>query len=382
MNNNKKHKLAFGLDISDLSIKLVQLKSSHEKIKVQAISKYNLKKDIVVNGEIKDKEKLVEAIKEAIKKPSFGSFSTDNVVLSLPDNESFIKLIEIDKGPNPLPDLIEQEIEKYFPVGIDEIYYDYELMAKTEESYSVLIGACLKRIVDSYIDICKQAGLSIHAFETESVAIARCLLKEESPRYKNKENKAYAIIDIGGLETSMLIYANNSLVSCISLPINGEMITEKIAGTLEISPQQAEKAKIICGLDSDKAQGIIKDILSDVILSTTKRILEIIEYYKNEYPDFPEIKQIIISGGGSNVKNLDQIIAESLSIATLPGNIFTNIDDKLENFEESFSKSHNITLSFGKTAKNKQQNSTFSSKHNSSLAYATAFGLALRPYIS
>jgi Tfp pilus assembly PilM family ATPase len=44
-----------GLDISDLSIKLVQLDKVRDKIKIQALSKLSLSKGIIENGEIKSR---------------------------------------------------------------------------------------------------------------------------------------------------------------------------------------------------------------------------------------------------------------------------------------------------------------------------------------
>lgn len=367
----------FGLDVSDLSIRLVQFRRAGDKTKVQAIGKYNLKKDVVVNGLIKDQEKLAEAIREAIKKPSFGSFTTHKVVASLPDNESFIKLIQVDKGPNPLTDTVEQEIEKYFPMSLDEIYFDYQVISQDNETISVLVGCCPKKIVDSYISCFQEAGLTVSAFETESAALARSLLPDESPRFKGEHDSAYAIIDIGGTSTSMIIYAAGSIVSSIALPISGQEATTKIAQALEISEEQAEKAKIICGLDPEKAQGIVKDILSETILSTSNRILEIIDFYQSSFPELPKISKLILSGGASNVKNLDKILSEKLGIETVQGDVFGNIDDKVSNYDESFSRSHNITLNLGKDGK---EGATLTSKHNSSLGYATAIGLALRNF--
>ena len=49
------------------------------------------------------------------------------------------------------------------------------------------------------------------------------------------------------------------------MPISGQDITDSIARTLDIKPIQAEKAKIICGLDETRAKGIIKNILADII---------------------------------------------------------------------------------------------------------------------
>ena len=68
-----------GLDISDLSLKLVQLNKSHNKIKIQAISKTNLPSGIIENGIIKNQLKLIEAIKKIIAKPIYGQITSEEI---------------------------------------------------------------------------------------------------------------------------------------------------------------------------------------------------------------------------------------------------------------------------------------------------------------
>ena len=58
-----------GLDISDLSIKLIQLEKRRDKIKIRALSKLNLTQGIIVNGEIKNKAELIKAVKKIITSP-------------------------------------------------------------------------------------------------------------------------------------------------------------------------------------------------------------------------------------------------------------------------------------------------------------------------
>jgi len=52
-----------GLDISDLSIKLVQLNKIRDKIKIQALGKLTLPLGVITNGVINDRAELIKAIK-------------------------------------------------------------------------------------------------------------------------------------------------------------------------------------------------------------------------------------------------------------------------------------------------------------------------------
>ncbi len=377
--SNKNNELFFGLDISDQSLKIVQLKRHSDKTKMQAFGKYRLKKDIISDGEIKNNKDLIQAIKTLISKPTFGNINTSNVVASLPESKSFIKLISVENSPNQISDLISTEIEKFFPFSINDLYFDWQIMNKYPEYTDILVSASPKNLVNSYIDVLQEVGLTVLAMETESVALCRCLIPDISSKAKTKDTTNYAIIDIGAVESTMIIYSSNSIIMSMSIDVSGEEITENIASTLEITHSQAEKAKIICGLDKTKAEGIIHDILIKKTLKMAKRIQDILDFYQDHYPDYGAISKIFISGGGSNIKNLKNIISNFIKIEVLDGDVFLKINEKSSKYNKKLTETHNLEYGLLKNNKKKQKEpETISSRHNSSLNYATAIGLALR----
>lgn len=363
-----------GLDISDLTLKMVQLKKVGDKIKIQALNRLEMPKGIMEAGEIKNRTELINKIKELVSKPKLGFVNSNEVVACLPETKTFIKSIEIEKGPNDIKNIIGAEIEKNIPLTIKEIYYDWQITEETSEKYNVLIGVAPQNTVNQFLEIINEAGLVIAALEIESVAICRSLLYEENPKFKNQTKLTYAIIDIGAQRSSMTIYSKNSIVMSISIPISGEKITEKIAKTLEIKTEQAEKAKIICGFDKAKAQGIIYEVLTDMLNDLNNKINDALEFYSNHYPAFGPVQKIIICGGGANINNIDIFIGQNSKIETSLGNIFVNLSENLDNINKNFTETHNLSL---KNVKGRSD-ASMAIKQNSSLTYATAVGLALR----
>jgi len=269
---------------------------------------------------------------------------SSNYPIGLDISDLSLKLVQLikKKTPNNLIDIIGAEIEKHIPLTIKEINYDWQIIEEKRDKYSVLIGAAPQNIVNQYIDLLNEANLSISALEIESTAICRSLLAVENPEFKGKFDKNYSIIDIGAKRTSMTIYSQNTIVLSISIPISGQEITERIAKTLEIKNEQAEKAKIICGLDKNKAQGIIHKILSNIINELNHKIKDTLEFYHNHYPDRGPINEILLCGGGSKVKNIDQIISQSINIDTKKGNTFINLPEPDKKFTQNFLETHNL----------------------------------------
>lgn len=362
---------SFGLDISDLSLKIVQLEKIKNDINIQAIGQINLPKGIIDNGIIKDKEIFLENLKKLINKPKYGYLKTNNVVACLPETKTYIKLIEINKTPNKIEDIIETEIEKNVPISINEAYYDWQIISSFENKDIVLVGVAPKDIVKEYIDVLKSAGLSISALEIESTAICRSLLLEESPKPEENSSENYCILDIGAQRSGLIIYSKNSIVMSVSIPISGNEATEKISETLEINKDQAEKAKIVCGLDKNKAQGVINKILSSMINDLISKTKRSIDFYNDNHKDYGPINKIILCGGGSNIKELNKIIDNSIKIKTIHGNPLVHLNPKsIETFKNIEKK---IDIKDKKINKEK-----ISSSENLNLSYTTAIGLALR----
>ena len=367
--------LALGLDISDSSLKIAQLKRSRDSIKVQALSHKTLEKGVIEDGVIKQPETLIKKINALIAKPNFGRVDSNEVVACLPKDKTFIKLIDVDKTPNNLADIIENEIEKHIPLSGKEMYFDWQLVREHRSAYDILIGAAPKNIVNQYIDILNKAKLSVAALEIESTAIARALLKEEVKKFHGPLDKNYCLIDIGAKNSQMFIYSRGTIVMSVSIPISSQETTDEIAKTLDIKKDQAEKAKIICGLDKSMAHGIVHDILLATINEIISRLQTGLDFYYNHYEERGEITKIILTGGGANIKNLDKLFTEKLNLPTEPGNIFTHLNEN----REKYSKNLIISPNNKSTDKKKdKKNLAVSEPQNNELIYTTAIGLALR----
>jgi len=364
-----------GIDISDRYIKIAQLKKMGDRVKIQALGKIELGTGIVRDGEIADQAAFIKSLKTLIDNPQFGRIDGNEIVTCLPETKTFLKLIEIEKTPNNLANIMPAEIEKHIPMSIDEMYFDWQLMENHLDKQIILFAAAPKKIVDQYTAVFNEAKLATVALEAEAISICRAILKEEGPKYKPAgAGQSYGIIDIGYRKTGFSVYANRTLLFTLSLPISGDEITESIAKTLGIEIVQAEKAKIICGLDKNKAKGIIKNILSDVIDRLIIKIKEAVDYYGTHFPNYGPLNEIILCGGGAHIRDLNRIIMEHVSAPVVLADISINISETRDNLAKIFSEKHTLNIDL---ADNKGDDQ-LSVIQDSSLAYATAIGLALR----
>jgi Tfp pilus assembly PilM family ATPase len=172
----------------------------------------------------------------------------------------------------------------------------------------------------------------------------------------------------------MFVYSGNAILFSISIPFSGNQITELISEKLEISRIQAEKAKIICGLDESKAQGVVKKILDSQVRDLISKIKEVVTYFNDYYSERGPLDKIIITGGGSRIKNIDKLVSDEILIETIVGDPLINL-----------SGGENIINSLSSCAKNGKKASPSKNSRiiqiDSPTIYSTAIGLALRNII-
>ncbi|MFA6171875.1 MAG: type IV pilus assembly protein PilM [Patescibacteria group bacterium] len=363
-----------GLDISDLSIKLIQLTKIRDKIKISAVGCARLQPGIIEKGEIIKEDILEKEILKLLASPQYGKVESDEVIACLPETQTFIKLIDVEKKKN-LDEPIKEEIEKHIPIPIEELYFDYQVIEEKITEASVLIGAAPKKVVDKFTSLLDKINLSVIALEIEPISICRALLLEEGRKNKGKHEKNYCLLDIGAKRASLTVYSKNSILFSMSLPISGEEITDTIEKKIKLNREQAEKAKIICGLDKEKAEGAVKAILAEHMGKLLSRIKESLDFYLMHYAEYGPIDKIILCGGGGNIRDLPAYLSEELKIDAIVGDPFVNIGGDKEKYGGAFLEKFNIDA---KKTKGKEPVRSKSLMQGKELTYTTAIGLGLR----
>lgn len=359
---------AFGLDISNLTLKLCEIQTKGTNSKLQALSRADLPKGIIEGGDILKPDEFVKILKNMINEPLYGKVLSRDVVASLPEEKTFIKLIELGRNPNSLKEIISAEIEKNIPIPITDMYFDWQVITDAADKKVILIGAAPKRFVDKYVETITLAGLSVRALEMESIATCRALLKEQ-PAQTAPNNETYILVDIGGQGTNIIAFSQGVILFSVTTPISSDKVTEKIAETLKIDLEQAEKAKIMCGLNADKAEGIIKDIVTELTDQLIRKIVEIVRFESHHFANFGKVTKIILTGGGANIEHLDQLTSAATGLPVILGDVFTNLSNQASEWPNILKKSNDL-IKFSQAETN--------NANNGSSNYATAIGLALR----
>lgn len=305
-----KNKSALGLDLSDVSLKLIQFEKKGTGFDTVAYTDELLPKGIIESYVIKDSKNLVQVIQNAVAHPQYGRVSTSQVAASIPETKCFVRVISMTRvSEEEAVEAIPWESEAYIPMPINQVYLDWVILSETDptqkDKMKVLITAAPKDYVDEYTRILKEARLNPIAFEIESQAIARSLVTNAS--------ETILILDMDAVRTSFIIYDAGTLEFTSSIPIAGTTFTQKIMKDLGITVEEAEKLKRTVGLDGSLEKGKIKKSLMPVVQNLSQETKNIIRFYEEHVAPAGKISKILLSGGSSRLKHLPSVLKELMT---------------------------------------------------------------------
>lgn len=340
-----------GLDISDYKIRFIQFsKKNKQKVIISAFGEIPVMPGQIVDGNIKDELAVTNLITKMIDNPTYGKIEKKYVNSALPEKQTFIKVIEIPEVPqNELKGTVGWGIEQNIPVKLENVFFDWKIINSFQENgvkkYRVIVSVAPKKLVEIYTKIIKNSDLIPINLETESTAISRSLINKDI-----KHETSMLLIDLGRSRTNFIIFSHDTVQYSSSLDVSGHEMTKEISEKMKLSYNDAEKAKVIYGLDPKKARGTVRKILIPVIDRLIININEHINYFNTYVASKSQIKTILLTGSVSQTHGLTEYLRSNLKLSISIGDPFENlkiIESKKinwKNYKYSFTTSVGLAL--------------------------------------
>lgn len=354
----QKNDIAVGLDIGTTKIvALIGKKNESGKLEILGIGK---SKSLGVHRGIVNNIKLtIQSIQEAvaiaenqsgikIKNVTVGiagqhirsMHHSDYITRNLP--EEMIDENDIEKLKNQVHALVMQPGEEIIHVLPQE--YKVDSQNETMEP----IGLCGSRLEASFhvilgqvphitnIGRCiKASGLNLVGLIVESIASSYAVLTVD------EKEAGVALIDIGGGTTDISIFKDGIIRHTAVIPFGGNIITEDIKIGCSIIEKHAEKLKVLFGsaipeensenevvaipsINGREPKEISLKMLASIIQARLKEIINLINIELRSYGCDEQRKKliagIVLTGGGSNLKHIRQLVEYQTGIDTRIGN--------------------------------------------------------------
>lgn len=192
---------------------------------------------------------------------------------------------------------------------------------RLEANFHVVVGQVSS--IRNIMRCVKSAGLDFGGITLEPLASADAVLSQE------EKEAGVALIDIGGGTTDLAIFKDGIIRHTAVIPFGGNVITEDIKEGCSIIEKQAELLKVkfgsawpgenkdneivsIPGLRGRDPKEITLKNLSKIIHARVQEIIEQayaeIKNYGHEEQKKKLIAGIVLTGGGSQLKHLKQLV--------------------------------------------------------------------------
>lgn len=295
----------FGLHLNGTALKFIQLEPVGDKQKIVGFSNVPLPANLISNEDIVDHKGLVRLVEQSLLHPEYGKITTNRVVFSIPESKSFVRVIRMNTmSEGELENAVLFEAEAYIPLPMDQVYFDWQILRRDLGGMDVLLIASPKDFVDKYISVLEEAHLKIVAIEVESQSVVRTLVPK-------KATSNLLIADLDAYKTALVMVVRGNLQFTSSIPIAGNVFTDRIAQGLGVAAEKAESIKREYGVANSEAYPKMETYLLPAVNDLGAEIKNILKFHYEHSKE--KVEELILSGGTAKLKHIDEFLIKGLS---------------------------------------------------------------------
>lgn len=258
----------------------------------------------VRSGEVVELNTVTESLKQLW---SVGKFRSKDVILGVGSPKVLVRDLTIPKlSLKEMKESLPSYVQDMLPVPVGDALLDFyptsETATDTGPVVNGLLVAAVKESVLANVKAVQKAGLNTVGVDLIPFALTRL---QSQPG-----NVAY--IDVGAKTTNVVVTNNGVPLFVRIIATGGQDLTEALSNRLQISPQQAEQAKISLGLTSvgvpveyQPAVQVIREVTGELLNSLRNTLA----YYANTRQNEP-YTGVILSGGGANLIGFTDALSE------------------------------------------------------------------------
>lgn len=321
-----KKKQGLGIELSPERINIVELRKQGQGHKLIHFISVPLPEDVFQEGQIVDSAQISALIQQTLAEKKI---KTRQVATAIPGRESVIRLIPVPSELNDqeLRDYMNQEAGLYLPFPREEADVDFQKLGLFVdedgiEKVQVLLVATRKEIIDTYINIFKEADLTLDVIEVASFSLIRTI-REQLQQFTPQEAAVLADIEFDSTEVAIVVEGipqfsrtipigtfqiQSALSKAMNLPPSRN--TDLLAGmTIPVAPVDTSGLGTMGNANPGTAA------MLKVLSELADEIRRSLDFYLNQSEEL-EVAQLLLAGPGAALGQLDEFFMQRLSLPT------------------------------------------------------------------
>ena len=291
-------KKVLGIDIGTRLTKLALLKQG-AKPELIAWGIVPTPPGSVSDGLIRDKQAVLDMLKSAI---SEHKLMAKRVAVTLHSSSIMLRELNLTALQDDEIELAVQfELAQSFPDMLHTHSTAFKIYTRTSESLNGISTSCPKKIVDSYLELFDNLGISLKYVDVNANSLAKAYNSFVQPPVPGD---SVLLVDLSYTMSQVNVLVDGKLILSRSVAGGGAFVDSMIVNRFEITMEEAEAARqggyknlSISQEELDSCLRLGYSAAEDQIRQT----LDFIRYSKLQ----DGIKTICLTGGGSNFPGLE-----------------------------------------------------------------------------
>jgi type IV pilus assembly protein PilM len=319
----KKEDSYLGVDIGGKVVKLVELRNKSHKAELVTYAHAALPKVAASDSVFEDAESLAVLLKQAVKE---SGISTRKAVTALPSPAVFSAIINLPNierkdisNKKKMQAAVMWEAKKVLPLPVEEMVIDWKVLPDNPNlaGVRVLLTSASNKLVRKYLELFAQADLELVSLETESFALTRSLV--------GNDTSTVMVVDMGAVNTYIMIVDQGIPFMDRTITTAGMSVTQLIADHLGVSIAQADQFK----MDLANARKFDPQQITSLFESILQPIIHEIKYsfnlYKQDEYGGKDIDKIILTGGSSLLPHITDYLSQLLDVPVFLGDPWARV---------------------------------------------------------
>jgi type IV pilus assembly protein PilM len=297
-----------GLDIGSSSVKLVELnRKARGGFELTHLGVAPVPNEAIVQGAFLNSGAIVEAIREALGK---AKTRTRLAAAAVSGHSVIVKKVSLPQMTRAeLEEQIRWEAEQYIPFDVNEVNLDFQILEERGEGQmDVLLVAAKKDLIDDYVQVITEAGLTPMAIDVAAFAVENAY----EANYDAARSETVALVNIGAQTVNINVVANGAPSFTRDITAAGNQYTEEIQKALSISFEEAERIKLGSRrgqISQDVVPREVEEAMRAVSENVIGEISRSLDFYGATTAE-GRISRVLISGGGAKVAGLKHAFQE------------------------------------------------------------------------
>jgi len=302
-----KKKSSVGLDIGSSAIKLAELEEAPDGMTLVKFGIAELLSEAIVDGEIMDRQAVVDTIRNLTEAKAI---KNKRVATAVSGRAVIVKKILMDRlSEEDAREAIYWEAEQHVPYDVNDVVLDFQIL-KTDvgpKQMQVLLVAAKKEMVNVHAELIKEAGLLPELIDVDAFAVQNAL----EANYDFTPEDVVTFVNMGAERTNVSIVKDGIPHFTKDLSLGGHTVAEALQREYGLSHDEALKA--LKG-ESEGTYNIPQfvQVACDDLVVTLDRALA----YLKTSNEAEGLTKIFISGGGSHLQGLKELLVNKFNVPT------------------------------------------------------------------